>query len=418
MGCGGRTNTGSVQINRSPLKMKILFHFRVRGTGAEGVHIAGMSSAFQELGHEIKFVSPTNNDPRKLLEATGPEPSNPSFATTLLHRLADRLPQPAFEVMEMIYSRIALQKLRRCLPGFKPDLIYERHAFFNTAGAKAALRHGIPLVLELNELAGLERVRGQFFRHAAKKRDRLVLRSASLVSAVSPLLARMACNYRKSPNNVITIPNGVFKAWVETKTTETQRKELRAKHGLPPDALILGFVGGLVPWHGFDFLFGLFARLAAEIPNLWLALVGAGPLFSKLHAAGQDPDMQGRLILAGARPYWQTREYMDIFDVAIIPHANEFRSPIKLFEYMGAGRAIVAPSSEPIASVVRHEREALLFEPKNLDQALSLLRKALRNPSLRNQLGEKARSLALRECLWEHRAKTLLEAFEQTRVRV
>ena len=44
--------------------MTILYHFRTRGTGAEGVHIAGIANAFEELGHRVVFSSPLGRDPR------------------------------------------------------------------------------------------------------------------------------------------------------------------------------------------------------------------------------------------------------------------------------------------------------------------------------------------------------------------
>ena len=44
--------------------MNILYHFRTQGTGAEGVHISGIASALEKLGHQVHFSSPTGVDPR------------------------------------------------------------------------------------------------------------------------------------------------------------------------------------------------------------------------------------------------------------------------------------------------------------------------------------------------------------------
>jgi glycosyltransferase involved in cell wall biosynthesis len=312
--------------------------------------------------------------------------------------------------MEMAYSRLAQQRLNRTIAEYHPDLIYERFAFFNLAGTRVALRHRIPMILEVNELSGLDRVRGQTFRNLARQRESMALCHANLISAVSPVLSRMAVEQRGTEQGVVTVPNGVFRTWIEKNYAEHDRITLRRQIGIPDTALVLGFMGGLVPWHGFDFLLDLFTRLAGELPQLWLMLVGNGPLMPRLQAVAQSPAMQGRLKLIGARPYWQTRACVDLFDVAVIPHANEFRSPIKLFEYMGAGRAIVAAASEPIASVVRHGQEALLFKPMDQTDALGALRLALSNPDLRLSLGAQARQKALDSCLWEHRANAILNA--------
>ena len=45
--------------------MRILYHFRTRGTGAEAVHIAGIVRAFEKMGHEVVLSSPTGVDPRE-----------------------------------------------------------------------------------------------------------------------------------------------------------------------------------------------------------------------------------------------------------------------------------------------------------------------------------------------------------------
>ncbi len=36
-------------------------------------------------------------------------------------------------------------------------------------------------------------------------------------------------------------------------------------------------------------------------------------------------------------------------DVCVIPESNEYRSPIKMFEYMAMGKTVVEPDMEPIA---------------------------------------------------------------------
>jgi len=48
---------------------RIIYHFRVRGTGAEGVHIAGIVNALRAKGISVALVSPTNTDPTKRLPA-------------------------------------------------------------------------------------------------------------------------------------------------------------------------------------------------------------------------------------------------------------------------------------------------------------------------------------------------------------
>ena len=139
--------------------VNILYHFRVRGIGAEGVHIAGIANGFRSWGHEVSFVSPLSTDPTApakpvpaSLDATtnppAPEASANGSATgapaalpgramkRLLHFLADRAPQPFFEAMELGYNGLAIPRLLRAGLARQADLLYERYAFFNMAGAR------------------------------------------------------------------------------------------------------------------------------------------------------------------------------------------------------------------------------------------------------------------------------------------
>ena len=59
---------------------------------------------------------------------------------------------------------------------------------------------------------------------------------------------------------------------------------------------------------------------------------------------------------------------MSAFDVALQPNATPYSSPLKLYEYMALGRAIVAPDQGNIREVLTNDENGLLFRPDD-DQA-------------------------------------------------
>jgi hypothetical protein len=170
---------------RSRRGVRILYHFRVRVGGGSSSY-RGIYP-FAQLSH-MEFISPTNVDPCTVIERTVPAPTTPSALGRGLQLIADHFPQPLFETAEMAYNLWALPRLLSRLRSRKIDLVYERHAFFNVAGALACKRAGVPLIVEVNELAGHERVRGQTFVGMARRAERLVLRNATLVVTVSDFL--------------------------------------------------------------------------------------------------------------------------------------------------------------------------------------------------------------------------------------
>ena len=168
--------------------MKILYHFRTQGTGAEGVHIAGMANAFSQLGHAVSFSSPTGADPRT---NAGADPFGSNKGRSLLARLAAYAPGIVFEMLEIAYNFVCYPRLRTLVTNETCDLIYERHAFFLCATAFLARRRCIPLVVEVNELAGDERVRAApWLIPLARLADRLTFRRAQVIVVVSPHLRR------------------------------------------------------------------------------------------------------------------------------------------------------------------------------------------------------------------------------------
>jgi glycosyltransferase involved in cell wall biosynthesis len=97
------------------------------------------------------------------------------------------------------------------------------------------------------------------------------------------------------------------------------------------------------------------------------------------------------------------------FDVALQPAATPYASPLKLFEYMALGCAIVAPAQPNILEVLDDGTNALLFppaDPKGLSKALDRL---LGEPALRSRLGNNAReTLARRSYTWAGNATRVI----------
>ena len=67
-------------------RFNILYHFRVRGTGAEGVHIAGIVNGFRAMGHTVCLLSPTNADPTVESPPAAAYKISASVKTTILHK--------------------------------------------------------------------------------------------------------------------------------------------------------------------------------------------------------------------------------------------------------------------------------------------------------------------------------------------
>jgi len=381
--------------------MNILFHFRTQGTGAEGVHIAGMAGAFRRLGHRVVFCNPRSIDP------TATAGANPfgSARQSVLARLAAGAPKVIFELLEIGYNLVAGWRLSALLRRESFDLIYERHAFFLCVTALLAERRKVPLIVEVNELAGDERIRAQpRLLPLARWADGITFRRARLIVVVSPHLQRRIEAMGVPREKVLVLPNAIDE---QTLAAEADGATIRKRfHG--EDALVIGFAGWFVPWHRLEILLDAFAALAAQEPALRLMLVGDGPLRGALEAQATVLGVSDRVIFPGAVPHAAMPDYLAAMDIGVVPHSNAYRSPIKLFESMAAGRAIVAPRTEPIAMVITHGKNGLLFEPENKGDLRTQLAALMANVELRTQLGRQACADVRQKHTWVQNAREVL----------
>jgi glycosyltransferase involved in cell wall biosynthesis len=384
--------------------VRILYHHRTQATGAEAVHIAGMARAFEALGHEVVFSGPTEVDPRT---AAGRDPFALRRRGGLLTWLSEHAPRAVFELLEIAYNLVARRRNARLLAAHKFDLIYERHAFFLSSSAALAKKHDIPLIVEVNELAGDQRVRATtLLRPLAERADLRLFRGADMIITVSPYLRRRIAALGIDDRKVLVVPNAVDDAQL---AAPSGRDRVRAALGLS-QALVVGFVGWFVPWHRIELLIAAFAAAAEGRPALRLLLVAEGPLREELLSQAARLGVRERLILTGSIPHAEVPAHFDAMDIAVVPHSNEFRSPIKLFEAMARGCAVVAPATEPITSVVREGETAALFPPEDAAALAAKIARLADDPALRARLGAAARATVAKHHTWRRNAETVLQA--------
>jgi glycosyltransferase involved in cell wall biosynthesis len=387
--------------------VNILYHFRTRGTGPESVHISGIATAFEKLGHKVYFSSPTGVDPR---ETAGADPYNTSGKTKVLTAFTRFCPRVIFELIEIGYNIASFFKNRKMLNALSIDLIYERHGFFLAATAWLARSRKIPLVVEVNELVGDKRIRDQpWLSFIARRLDKVLFRHASVIVVVSPYLKRKIQALGISGNKILVLPNAVDE---DTYAHLTDPRAMRKQLGLE-NQVVIGFVGWFVIWHRLDLLLEAFAELVATRPSLRLVLVGKGPLKLKLQEQIKRLGMEDRVIFTGVLSHQQIPEAIAAMDVCVVPHSNEYRSPLKLFEYMGQGRLVVAPATEPVEMVVRHGENGLLFKAEDEKSLMDALAKGVDDLAFRRKIGMQARHDVLTYYTWRENAKKVLACVDQ-----
>lgn len=375
--------------------MKILYHHRIGSKDGQYVHIAEMVHALEQEGAEVVMVGP-----RAVAEQSFGGESG------LISLLKRRLPRACYELLELAYSLFDYVRLRRAILTHRPDVIYERYNLFFVSGIWARKRFGLPLMLEVNAPLLDERSRysGIALRGLARWSERLAWRGADHVYTVTSVLARRIAAEDVPPQRIGVTPNGIDPQQYAELPTRAEAKQRLGLDG----RLVLGFTGFVREWHGLESILDLMA--AHPDLNLHLLLVGDGPARPLLEAGARDLGLVDRVTFTGVVDREQVPAYLAAFDVALQPAVVPYASPLKLFEYLAAGCAIVAPDSDNIREILTHEDNALLFDAAQPEQRTAAIVRLATDEALRTRLGAAAVQTIPRLGLtWRENAKTVLD---------
>jgi len=390
--------------------LRILYHHRTQGRGAEGNHIVSIVTAMRAEGHQVDVLSPPGIDPFDPASTVPVDSSGIRLRgwSSIWKSVSCHLPTWLFEIAELAYNIPSYLRLRKALGAQKYDLLFERYASYLIAGAVAARRAGCLFALEINDVSGVpNRVRPQHFPRLCSAVERWLLKRCDLAHAVSSYLGDKLVESGVPAKRVVVVPNGFD---IERIRIGTSRAEVRARHGFTDEHIVIGFAGWFVPWDRLDFMMDVFAAAHRQLPQLRLCLVGDGDAAREALARLQGTGLQSAVVLTGGVPRGQVYDYIQTFDIGMLPHSNPFGSPIVMFEMMGLKVPVLAPRLPPIEDVHVNDETALLFQPLDRQECLGQLLRLGRSAELRKGLSERAFARLALEHTWRRTAQRILAA--------
>jgi glycosyltransferase involved in cell wall biosynthesis len=366
--------------------MRILYSHRINSHDGQGVHVLELVRALRAAGHEVHMVGPS------FFEQTGFGGESPlvAFARRLL-------PGVLSEFAELAYNIPAYLKLKAAWRAHKPEIVYERCNLYFLAGSRLARRHNVRLFLEVNSPLADEREKhgGLRLSWLARRLERFTWRSAERVLPVTHVLADILAAGGVDPARITVIPNGIDLARFPPRAAASAEA-----------CVTLGFVGFVRAWHGLD---RVIEGMAGGAANSRLVVVGEGPAVPDLKALATRLGIAERVRFAGLVPPDQVGAHVRDFDIALQPSATPYASPLKIFDYMAAGCAIVAPDQPNIREILAHRETALLFSPAAPGAMWEHVEILIGDAALRRRLGEAARTdLERRDFTWTGNASRVI----------
>jgi glycosyltransferase involved in cell wall biosynthesis len=389
------------------LFLKIIYHHRTRGDGAEGIHIGEMVSALEALGHKVQLVCPSASR-RELGISLGMKGISSKEAKTKkgLFKLL------VTHTLELGYNAISFIRLSWNIFRDRPDLVYERYSCYHFGGTLACRLQRVPLVLEVNSTyAGRFQRRKLAYPRLCRWIEDWVFRKSQLVCVVSEPLKACVEDRQVQSELVLVIPNAVNPN--HRIQSDNVGKGIREELGIDQDAVVIGFVGSLRRWHGIEFLAEAIPSVVNRTPNCVFLIVGTGELEAEFKSSVCSKNLEQHVRFTGGVPYDSVPRYISAIDIGLMPDSNEWGSPMKILEYMLQAKPVVAPRLGPIEEIVENGQTGMLFERKSITDFVSIVAKLATDFSSRERIGKESQRYVLAERTWISNVEKVLSSFEK-----
>ena len=260
-------------------------------------------------------------------------------------------------------------------------LIFETHEHFTQTYREEHPKLGLKKRFKLVQLA---------------KREERVYRGAKGLISLTQLLADdLISAYGQLPAIAIA-PDGV------------SLSQAQAVKSLSRNRLVVLYLGSLHPWKGVEVVI----RAMQEVEGADLHIVGGNPQrIEELTSLVKSLGISDRVRLLGPVDPNERFQAIADADICSLPLINtsigsRYTSPLKLFEYMAVGRAVIASDLPSLREVLSDRRNALLVPAENvceLSRAINLL---CEDGELRARIATQAQEDA-EGYSWENRAKLI-----------
>lgn len=365
---------------------------RIPSDKANSIQVMKMSAAFASLVRSVELVVPYTGEGKRSGQAIWDRYAvKPSFRLTWL-------PYPHWGQRFEIRGYAIACWLYTQLRGF--DLVYTRDPWvaYLLAGWGRHLKVGF----EAHDLIEERRypVWDPLFQGS---------RFSSRLRGVFCISGGLADAYRQagaSEELLHVAPDGVDL----TLFSPAQSKgEARTSLGLPPAAAIVCHAGQLYPGRGIEETI----EAVSGIPGALLLLVGGQTEdIARLRTWAETHRFESCVRFVGQVPNHQVPTYLWAADVLVMPYTSRtatvrFMSPLKMFEYMAAGRPIVATDFPAVREVLEDQRTAILVRPDGIGPLREGIQLVLTHEDQAIRIAEAARA-EVRKYDWTQRARHIL----------
>ena len=375
------------------MKIAVITNSRIPSLTANSIQAMKVCQALMQTGHDVRVFAPREADPMP------PGDLARHYGLRLV---------PSLEWLPSIRQLKRLDFIllaQRAAEKFDADLVYT----WLPQSAVVALWRRYPAIIEMHSDVG-GRMGAWWLRQFWKLPGRRLMTVTT--RALKKALERSA-GFGFENEAVTVAPNGVeLERYESLPDPASARRSLLLKN-----RLTIGFTGHIYPGRGADLLFDL----ARQMPGVNFLWVGGTPELVSFWQKKLETVGAKNVIMTGFVEHERIPLYQAAADVLLMPYGRsisassgqdiaEVINPMKMFEYMASGRAIVS-ADLPVIREVLHERSAVFCEPGNVEAWKSAIETLLLDEKKRTALGAQARR-DVERFTWEERARRILNGLK------
>lgn len=361
--------------------------------------IREMSEALVRLGHEIHVV-------------TYPVSQDIPVSGVNIHRVNVPFLRPGGvrigpSLVKVVYDLFLVFELVRVIRHHKIDIIHAHNYEAAIAGWIGKLLTRTPLIYNgvttmKEELPTYNFLRPrQLAQFLGQALDYCVPRAAGRVTVVSDELGEYLAATGIPRQRITVVPAGVNLNMFE----QADRAAIRERHGLQGVPLVM-YTGALEEFQRIDYLLRALQWVVAGNPSVHLLLVGNVPnpaQLAKYRDLARSLGIEANVTFLDSVPLAELPDYLAAADVAVVPRTECPGHPVKLLNYMAAGRPIV--SFRGGAKGLHHMHNGFLADNHDCVALGKGIQFLLQNPDLAENLGRRARETILGIFDWDTLAR-------------
>ncbi len=215
------------------------------------------------------------------------------------------------------------------------------------------------------------------------------IRHADAVIGTGPGLVAQAKRWispGKAVHHIFDIPSSL------TEADPERVKAIRASWCPQGDEVIALYVGSFAVYQGIELLFGAISEVCRRDARVKFVIIGGTPEeIESRRERLREQGCEGAVVFAGKIPPDELPHYLSAADILLSPRISGANSPLKLLDYLKAGRCILATDNEANRQIL-DESSAYFVKPEvdALGSGLAMLSK---NADLRQRLGARGNDL-------------------------